>query len=214
MNDPRLPGGGTGPIAVVTATVATVALWYLLRPAGFDEGRYAGQVAGVLAVELLAVALVLATRLPVIERAFGGFDRVYAWHRWVATAGVLLVVPHQALMEGAAVWTPDPASPSFAPRYGLGNNLGIAAIVGLALLGLVSYLPQIPVVRKVIKLARERWLASHRFIGLFVAAAVAHGLLVDPVIRASAPLWWIYLAIGCVGVSAYVGREVANLRGR
>ena len=212
MNDPRRPGGGTGPIAVVTATVATVALWYLLRPAGFSEDRYVAEVAGVLAVELLAVALVLALRLPLIERTFGGFERVYAWHRWVASVGVLLVIPHEVLIEGAALWTPDPASPDFALRTGFGNNLGIVAIAGLAFLGLVAFLPQTPIVRNAVRFTHARWLAVHRFIGLFVAAAVVHGLLVDPVIRASAPLWWIYFAIGAVGVGAYVVREVDNLR--
>ncbi len=211
----RRRGGpaSAGSVSFWLVVVAVVAGWYLLRPTGFGSGQYLGEVAGVLAVTFLSASLVLAMRLAVVERAFDGLDRMYVWHRWIATSGVLLFVPHILLVGGRDSATPDPTSPASAPRYGIGNNLGIISIIGLGVLVAAAFLPRIPVVRRIVRLGYEKWLGSHRFAGLFVAAAVAHGLLVDPVIRASAALWWIYLAIGAVGIGAFVARQVGDLRG-
>ncbi len=42
-------------------------------------------------------AVVLATLLRGIERAFGGLDRVALWHRHTAVAAVILMVIHPVL---------------------------------------------------------------------------------------------------------------------
>lgn len=206
--------GSTGAIALWVVVAGVIAAWYGLRPAGFASDHYLGEVAGVLAITLLSAALVLSMRSVAIERAFGGLDRMYVWHRMTATVGVALIVPHILLVGGGRNHaTPDPASPAGSAQYGLGNNLGITAAVGLGVLVAIAFLPRIPVVRRLVRLGYEKWLASHRLTGLFVAAAVAHGLLVDPVIRAAAPLWWLYLAVGAVGVSVFAARQVGDLRG-
>ena len=41
-----------------------------------------------------------------------------------------------------------------------------------------------------------------------LAAAVVHGLLVDPVLKVSAPLKTAYLVVGGIGIAAYVYREL------
>src|ERR1700751_6071379 len=50
-------------------------------------------------VSLFSCSLVLATVPAPIERAFGGLDRVAVWHRRAAVAGVLLLLPHVALVS-------------------------------------------------------------------------------------------------------------------
>jgi predicted ferric reductase len=57
-------------------------------------------------------------------------------------------------------------------------------------------------------LSHERWLTGHRLTGLLVAAAVAHGLLVDPVLRSSALLKAAYLFVGGLGIAACIYREL------
>ena len=204
---------GPGPRVVAAALVAIIALWIVARPPGFGGLQYAGEIAGVLAVALLGAALVLATRLDAVERAFGGLDRMYVWHRWVAVAGTAMFFPHW-LLVGSARWHAQTAPIlGVRPNYGLGNDLGVIAILGLLGIALIALLPRIPVIGPMIRLAYEKWLASHRFAGLFVAAAVAHGLLVDPVIRRSVALWWAYLAIGALGVGAFAVRQIGDLRG-
>jgi predicted ferric reductase len=54
----------------------------------------------------------------------------------------------------------------------------------------------------------ERWLTGHRLTGLFVAIAVVHGAMVDPVLRHSVLLRVAFLIVGAVGVIAYAYREL------
>ena len=63
---------------------------------------------------LLSCALVLTTLLSPIERAFSGLDRVAVWHRRVATAAVVLLVPHVALV----ISPPDPYDTSLDANGG------------------------------------------------------------------------------------------------
>jgi predicted ferric reductase len=63
-------------------------------------------------------------------------------------------------------------------------------------------------VRRLARATYERWLTAHRLTGLFVIAAVAHGALVDPVLRQSTPLRVAYITAGSVGIVAYVYREL------
>ena len=83
---------------LVVVAAGTVAVWLVARPAGEPSGRYAGELCGAEAVLLFSCSLVLATVLTPIERAFGGLDRVAVWHRRAAVAGVLLLIPHVALV--------------------------------------------------------------------------------------------------------------------
>src|SRR5882757_10718169 len=86
----------TGPAALGTIAAGYLALWLVARPSGEPTGRFVGELSGAEAVLLMCCALVLATLLPFIERAFGGLDRVAVWHRRAAVAGFLLLVQHVA----------------------------------------------------------------------------------------------------------------------
>ena len=80
---------------MLLVAAGNVVVWVAARPLG--------QPTGVL---LFSCSLALATLLPVIERAFGGLDRVTVWHRHAATAGLL-----HLLHWGLATSAPDPMQP-------------------------------------------------------------------------------------------------------
>ena len=94
--------GRAGVVALVAVAVAYPVLWVVARPGGQPLGRFVGELCGAEAVLLFSCSLVLATVLAPIERAFGGLDRVAVWHRRAAVAGVLLLIPHVALVSSAA----------------------------------------------------------------------------------------------------------------
>jgi predicted ferric reductase len=196
------PSLGSG--VLIAVALGNVGMWLAARPANQPTARYLGELCGAEAVLLFAGSLVLATLLHPIEWAFGGLDRVVVWHRRAAIAGLVLLVPHLALVTTSV----DPYATS------LGQGLGVVALLGLLLLGVWALAPRLRAARwpgPIQQLARttfERWLTAHRLTGLFVAVAVAHGAIVDPVLRASAVLRVTYLAIGGIGIAAYVYREV------
>jgi len=179
-------------------------LWVLARPSGQPSGRYVGEVLGAEAVLLFSCALVLATLLPVIERAFDGLDRVAQWHRHAAVVGALMMIVHPTFAGSTPV--PDATA--------VGRGLGSLAMVGLVVLSVWALAPSLRavkwsrVIRRLAAISHERWLTGHRLIGLFVAAAVVHGAMVDPVLRQSATLKAVYLVIGGVGILAYLYREL------
>src|SRR5256885_12585957 len=89
---------------IVGLAITNVVLWVLLRPPGVPGTMYLGEIFATTAIVLLSCSLVLATRAPLLERFFGGLDRMYLWHRWSAVAAVGLLLPHSVLGTSA----PDP----------------------------------------------------------------------------------------------------------
>ncbi len=156
-----------GPAALGTIAVGYLALWLVARPSGEPAGRFVGELSGAEAVLLMCCALVLATLVPFIERAFGGLDRVAVWHRRAATVGFLLLVPHVAFITSS----PDPYETT------LGHALGDLALAGLLLLVLWALAPRLRAarwpgpIRALARTSHEGWLNAHRLTGLFVAVA-------------------------------------------
>src|SRR2546421_10396990 len=190
---------------IVGLAITNVVLWVLLRPSGVAGTMYVGEIFATTAIVLLSCSLVLATRAPLLERFFGGLDRMYLWHRWSAVAGVVLLPLHSALVTSA----PDPYLNE------LGSVLGQVALIGLVLLLLWALAPRLSAVMRRLptKVQRwftlhRRWFTLHRLTGLFVVAGLVHGALVDPVLRRSTILLGWYVAVAAVGTAAYVYREV------
>jgi predicted ferric reductase len=201
---PVAGSGRAGVVALVTVAVAYPVLWVLARPGGQPLGRFLGELCGAEAVLLFSCSLVLATLLAPIERAFGGLDRVALWHRRAAVVGLLLLIPHVALVSSA----PDRYATS------LGHALGDIALIGLLVLAVWALAPSLRAARwpgpiqRMARAAYERWLTGHRLTGLFVIVAVVHGAIVDPVLRDSVLLRVAFLIVGAAGTIAYLYREL------
>jgi predicted ferric reductase len=205
MKDLRLRVAPTaGATVLVAVAIAYPALWLLARPPNEPTGRFVGEICGAEAVLLFSCSLVLATLLAPIERAFSGLDRVAIWHRRAATAAVLLLVPHIALVTSP----PDPYATT------LGHGLGDVALLGLLAVAVWALAPKLRAARwpgpiqRLARVSYERWLTAHRLAGLFVAVAVVHGALVDPVLHHSTVLRRAFLVVGVTGVAAYAYREL------
>ena len=195
-----------GPSLIIGLALVLVVLWYRQRPDGIGDVRFAGELIGVEIVTLLCWALVLMTLLPLVERVFGGLDRMTVWHRRVAVVAVILIPVHLILISTQE--DPDAST--------IGNALGYIALFGLVILILWAILPtlirlrlKVPHrLRDVAQRGFHQWMSWHRFIGLFVIAAMLHGIFVDQVLREASSLRWIFVAICAVGVAAYGYREL------
>ena len=190
---------------IVGLAITNVVLWVLLRPPGVPGTMYLGEIFATTAIVLLSCSLVLATRAPLLERFFGGLDRMYLWYRWSAVAGVVLLPLHYALVSSA----PDPNLNE------LGSVLGQVALIGLVVLLLWALAPRLSAVMRRLPtqvqrwfMQYQRWFTLHRLTGLFVVAGLVHGALVDPVLRRSTILLGWYVAVAAVGTAAYVYREL------
>jgi predicted ferric reductase len=208
MSKVRFGAPSAGPTVLVAVAIGYVVLWIAARPAQQPTARFIGELCAAEALLLFSCALVLATFVPPLERAFEGLDRLIVWHRRAATVALALLVPHVALITT----TPDP------DETALGHGLGDIALAGLLVLVVWALAPRLRAARipgpiqKLARVAYERWLTAHRLTGLFVAVAVLHGALVDPVLHASVLLRVAYFVVGGTGLVAYAYRELLAAR--
>jgi predicted ferric reductase len=196
--DARLKRRYVGEFAIGFGAAALITLWINVRPRGFENSYFWGELTGVMAIYLYSWTLLLATRARWLEPLFGGLDRMYLWHKRSAIAASMLLFPH-ALITGSAPH-------KTANQTGL--TLGVVSLLGLLVLVIVS----IPRAGRILRLPYERWLFLHRVTGLFVVIGVIHGLSIDQIIGASLLLKLVYSAIGAVGIGAYTYSETLMRR--
>jgi predicted ferric reductase len=122
-------GAGTGERAVqllvAAGAAALLAIWWAaagrLSGAGTADAITAfGRVTGLLGAYACLVVLLLMARVPWLERAIG-LVRLAAWHRYVGTSAIVLVVVH----VGATAW-----------GYALGEGKGVLRELGTMITGL------------------------------------------------------------------------------
>lgn len=186
---------------------ATIALGLTAESAGTltvagGAWTFAGRLTGLVGSYALLVTVLLAGRLPIVERALGQ-DRLIAWHRRLAPAALVLIAAHGIAITlgyaqragdglGAEAWTLLTTLPGV-----------LAASVGFALLataGATSYR------RARRRLTHETWWAIHLYTYLGLALSFSHQLSTgasfvgQPLARA----YWIVLWAGTAGaVLAY-----------
>lgn len=204
--DARLKRRQGGPFLLVMLAAVVLALWVRERPSELTVGYIAGETAGVLSTYLLSGSLVLATRARWLEPWFGGLDRMYRWHKQCAVVALVALIPHVLLTGPSLPTTSNPANEMLVNRAGV--VLGVLSLLGLLVLVVVS----LPRAGQILRLPYHRWLFIHRLTGLFVFAALLHGLLLYRLIGYSALLTTVYVIIGSAGMVAYVYAELIMRR--
>jgi len=153
-----------------------------------EVARVVGEMLSSWVVTIFGFNLLMTTRLPWVERLFGGLDKMYLIHRRSGiVAGVVLLL-HFAVV---------PRHPDFS----IGKPLGFAAMV-LILIGIGF--AAAPVFKR--KLPYQKWVKGHRIMGLFYLVGVAHSLAV-PSLTARLPIVRGYVyGVALAGVAAWLYR--------
>lgn len=115
--------------------------------------------------------LLLATRLPLVDRLFGGMDRAYRAHGLLGKAAFVMIVLHLMILVVQAFPDQDLVSAYLVPGVDLSFTLGVFGTIGLVVLVTLTLWIAIPY---------GAWLITHRAMGgVFVLggshAAVAQG---------------------------------------
>jgi predicted ferric reductase len=159
-------------------------------------------LSGLLAIGLMSLAMVLATRPVWLERPLGGMDRIYRLHKWSAILAVVFAAMHWLLEEA------DDLIESVFGRHGqpleeqfsgllhelrdFGEELGeigiylVLAMVVLSLLKLFPY---------------HLWRHVHRAVPLLYLALAFHAAVLAPGHYWSQPLGLVFgglLAVGSI----------------
>jgi predicted ferric reductase len=178
-------------LLAINAAIWAVAL--TLFPTPLPPIRIFAEYCSTSAIVLMSANLVLSTRPRVLDRWFGGLDKVFVAHRYNGVALALLVIAH---------FTMIPKSPRLLPLP-IANAALLLLFIGTAIL------PRTPL-RQLDVVPYHVWRMGHRLMGVFLGAAVLHSLVVHPITAALPVLRvWVY---GCaaIGFAAYLFRETVE----
>jgi predicted ferric reductase len=132
---------------------------------------------------LFGLNFVLATRWRWVERLFGGLDRVYRLHGLLGRWTLTLILLHLGILIAQALPDWGLAATYVAPGLDLSYTLGGAGVLLLTLLVAATIWVRFPY---------QRWLASHRWMGVPYLLGGAHAI----VAQGDWYLWLLTLAGG------------------
>ncbi|MEQ1736572.1 MAG: ferric reductase-like transmembrane domain-containing protein, partial [Rhodoglobus sp.] len=171
-----------------------------------------GIIAGLVGTDFVLVMLVLAARVPLIDRAVG-HDRAVATHRRLGKPALYLLLAHGVfLLVGYGM------SSGYDPIAELGPMLSLPdmplAFVGLGLLVAVVISSLVAVRRR---FSYEAWHIIHLMSYLAVAFALPHQLSVGGVLASGTAqrVYWIalyVLALGAIIVFRFLSPVVSSIR--
>ncbi len=157
-------------------------------------------LSGLLAVGLMSLIMVLATRPAWLEKPLGGMDRIYRTHKWAGILAGIAVLVHWAADEaGGPIRNLIGRSGKVAREHGpelyeslhhLGKDVGewaLYPLLGLILLTLLRWFPFKP------------WRLLHRAMPALYLMGAFHGLLLAPLAWWQQPLGWLMALLIAAG---------------
>ena len=161
--------------------------------------KYLAKIGSMGTTLLMCWALVLAARLRVVERLFGGLDKVYKAHRRIGEAALYFIVLHPILLavnpefDFVRFFWIDPL-PGEAGHYYVARMTGLVALAALIALTSLSLWVSMPY---------NYWKQTHNFFGLVLVLVIFHGVVAQGEIM-SYPVLGAWFAVWAVaGVSCY-----------
>ena len=173
--------------------------WWQLR-------QHALYLTGLWSISLMALIMLLALRLPLLERVMGGMDQVYRLHKWTGIAAALAAVGHWGAKELGGVikstWgrtgKPEHAEVLawLTDARGFAKDLGEWAFYLLIAMVVVTLLTRL--------LSYRQWRVLHRAMPLLFLALVLHAVALMPLTFWALPLGAITLPLLALGSLAAV----------
>ncbi len=198
--------GLRGPLLLVSLCATPLVLWAFRQPLDIRfQGRYQTltSIAVLLAfagTSAFALNLVLGARLALVDRLFGGLDKMYKVHQVNGRVAFLLLAGHACIIvAGRATLSLESALGLFTPSAGWTIGLGVLALAAMAVsIALTLYA----------RLNHEVFVYVQRSFGFIFLIGAAHVFL-NPGVTASSPaLTWYLAAVAIAGVGAFTYRSL------
>ncbi|MBP9758645.1 ferric reductase-like transmembrane domain-containing protein [Candidatus Dojkabacteria bacterium] len=162
--------------------------------------RFGGQLAGLLAISLLAQSYVLATRFKFIENLFGGLDKSYKVHSLISKTGFVLILLHPMLIASSVASNFEGFIKFFTPQFNLSpltyGSMSLALYTMLIVISIYRFLPY------------HIWKFTHQFIGVPFMLAGYHAFNIGSTFEASPFMrYWMTLVVA-TGVVAYLYKVI------
>lgn len=168
--------------------------WWMLR-------QHALYLSGLWSIGLMSLALLLALRLPALERPLGGMDQVYRLHKWTGISAALTAILHWSAKESGgwikALWGKagkpghDAVLPWAADWRHLAEHVGEWAFYALlAMIALTLWQRLLPY---------RPWRILHRAMPALYLLLAGHALALTPLTFWGQPLGLLLAAMLAFG---------------
>lgn len=170
--------------------------WLLLSGFPPDILLILAKSSAFLAIYLLSVNFILSTRWRLLERAFGGLDRMYKVHKVVGKLALIFVFLHPIFLTIRAIPSWDIVAVYLVPGLDAGITGGILSLVVLFILVLLTVQPRLPY---------HMWHNTHRLMVVPLVLALAHAVMSGSAMAEYPLIRYPIIALASVGVfcSAY-----------
>ncbi|MCA9325822.1 ferric reductase-like transmembrane domain-containing protein [Candidatus Saccharibacteria bacterium] len=209
----------------IALCIVPVIFWLQQNPlssiSGFSATMLAiGKVTGLVGIVMYSLNLIYATRLRILERFFGGLNRVYIAHHMLGGLALVFLSLHPlflalrfvqtSLKQAALMLLPNGLFPLSAlfdtshQYHGLVLEqwaifLGILAFWGMIGLLLVTFF---------IKLPYRIWLYTHKFLGVAFFLGALHVLFITSDTSTNTALKYYILGMAALGIVAFIYRTL------
>jgi predicted ferric reductase len=185
-----------GNTAVIILTLLYPILWLTVFGdiATEDRRQMLGEILAGSSMILMGMGMILATKPRWLEDYFGGLDKMYVTHRFMALTAISMLFIHALLLL------------HFPPEEP-GQLMGSIALSGITVLVLLTIAPRIPFLKRVLNLAYHQWRNTHRLLGIFFFLGFIHFTWVEPLSMGTPP--GLYMALFTFGgLAAYIYKQV------
>jgi len=158
-------------------------------------------IAALVGTSGFAVNLLLAARLRVVERLFGGLERLYRAHRFVGYGALTLLLSHALLLTfGKAVESGrGSAIELFLPSAGWSVFTGVIALFGMSMAMVLTLL---------VRLKHETFVYVQRSFGLVFLIASFHVFRVEGTKAYSHGLTIYMGGLSALAIAAFIYRSI------
>jgi len=188
-----------GSYLVAAALLGTAALWFLSKQGVRDitgsPWRSASQISSLVGLVLMSVTLLMATRMRIVEKAFGGLDKAYAIHHLLGSISFILLVHHPLFLLVSALPHAKLAVMYVLPGAMPSYNAGIFALYIMILSFILMIFVTLPY---------HIWKLSHQLLGAVMLLGSVHALLIASDISIYMPLRYYMIFWIMIGLSSVV----------
>ena len=97
MNIFQANRGITPGLILYAISIAIPLFWIFSLDVNHKFSALFAQFLGIFALITMSYVQLLATRLPILEQLFGGLDRIYVIHKWLAIGALVALLLHENL---------------------------------------------------------------------------------------------------------------------
>jgi predicted ferric reductase len=146
------------------------------------------QIFALIGIVLMAVSLLLSTRIRIVEDIFGGLDKVYRVHHLIGVVAFIMLVNHPLLLVVQSLPDYKLALNYMIPGPDTSYNFGVFA----------QYFMILPFIFiLLIKIPYNLWRYTHKLLGISFLFASLHAINISSDVSVYMPLrYWILFFIG------------------